>query len=152
MVKNLLKSKVFQDKFKVLRNLYQGPHLLIVSNSAGTDDDPRDKEAKQLEMMTGAKVFRHSTKKPGCGPEVFEYLRNASKKTKCPVKHPKQVAVIGDRLFTDVMMANMMGAWSIWVKDGVVKNNGFVGLTGTVSETELTDRSSHVWKKGCRIA
>lgn len=24
------------------------------------------------------------------------------------------------------MMANMIGAWSIWVKDGVVKNDGIV--------------------------
>ena len=36
------------------------------------------------------------------------------------------VVVIGDRLFTDVMMANMMGAWTIWVKDGIVMEKGIV--------------------------
>lgn len=33
---------------------------------------------------------------------------------------PSQIAVVGDRLLTDIMMANMMGAWGVWVKDGVV--------------------------------
>jgi phosphatidylglycerophosphatase GEP4 len=42
------------------------------------------------------------------------------------VTSPSQVAVVGDRLFTDVMMANMMGSYGIWVKDGVVPNNGVV--------------------------
>lgn len=126
-----------QNKFKLLRNLYHGPHLLIVSNSAGTNDDRDGKEAEELEMMTGVAVFRRSTKKPGCGKEVFEYLSKFSKKAKYPVKHPSQVAVIGDRLFTDVMMANMMGAWSIWVKDGVVENDGYVSRSWTSSKLKL---------------
>ena len=61
-----------------------------------------------------------------------------SKKTKRPVHHPSQIVVIGDRLFTDVMLANMMGAWSIWVKDGVVRDDGVVsdlnGMTGNTDE------------------
>jgi phosphatidylglycerophosphatase GEP4 len=36
------------------------------------------------------------------------------------VTHPSHVAIVGDRLTTDIMMANMMGAWGFWVKDGVV--------------------------------
>ena len=42
------------------------------------------------------------------------------------VTHPSQVAVVGDRLFTDMMLANMMGAWGVWVQDGVVKDTGIV--------------------------
>ncbi|KAI7369461.1 hypothetical protein KC336_g21007, partial [Hortaea werneckii] len=34
-----------------------------------------------------------------------------------------QVAVVGDRLFTDVMMANLMGAHGIWIKDGVIEDH-----------------------------
>ena len=41
---------------------------------------------------------------------------------------PDQIAIIGDRLFTDVMMANMMGSWGLWVKDGVVEEKGLVSL------------------------
>jgi phosphatidylglycerophosphatase GEP4 len=35
------------------------------------------------------------------------------------VTSPNQVAIVGDRLLTDVVMANMMGSYGIWVKDGV---------------------------------
>ena len=113
--------------------------MLIVSNSAGTQDDPEGKEAKLLEQATGVKVFKHSTKKPGCGPEVFKYLRDFSKTR---VKYPSHVAVVGDRLFTDVMMASTMGSWSIWIKDGVVENSGFV--SGSISYRELRSSAHHV--------
>ena len=96
---------------------------MIVSNSAGTDNDPQGKGAKLLEHATGVKVFKHSTKKPGCGPDVFKHLRNIPE---ILVKHPSQIAVVGDRLFTDVVMASTMSCWSIWIKDGVVINNGLV--------------------------
>ena len=41
---------------------------------------------------------------------------------------PSHIAVVGDRLFTDVMMANMMGSWSIWVRDGVEEERSPVSL------------------------
>lgn len=95
---------------------------MIVSNSAGTHDDPGGREAGILEQATGVEVFKHSTKKPGCGPDVFKHLQSIPK---IQVKHPGQIAVVGDRLLTDVMMATMMGSWSIWIKDGIVENNSF---------------------------
>jgi phosphatidylglycerophosphatase GEP4 len=61
-------------------------------------------------------VLRHSTKKPGCWEEAFELLRRSDE---AEVTRPDQVAVVGDRLFTDVIMANMMGSWAVWVRDGV---------------------------------
>ena len=78
-----------------------------------------------LQASTGVHVLRHDHKKPGCGAEIMEYFRKAidSKVTK-----PSQIAIIGDRLFTDVLMANMMGSWSVWVKDGVVQEKGIVGI------------------------
>jgi ribonucleotide monophosphatase NagD (HAD superfamily) len=36
------------------------------------------------------------------------------------VTHPSQIVVIGDRLTTDVMLANTMGAYSIFISDGVM--------------------------------
>lgn len=102
-----------------------------MSNSAGTDDDFENKEARLLENATGVQVFRHSTKKPGCGLGVLSYMiRNST----AGLSRPSQIAVIGDRLFTDVMMANLMGAWAIWVKDGVVKNDGPVSRDLHLSE------------------
>ncbi|KAI5203399.1 HAD-superfamily phosphatase [Aureobasidium subglaciale] len=93
--------KPYTERFEELRKAYPGSRLLIVSNSAGTLSDPTGAEADLLEKNTGVKVLRHNTK----------------------------VAIVGDRLFTDVMMANMMGSYGFWIKDGVVEEKGlFVKL------------------------
>ena len=44
------------------------------------------------------------------------------------VSHPSQVAVVGDRLATDMLMANMAGMWGVWVRDGVEQSRGFEGM------------------------
>lgn len=70
---------------------------MIVSNSAGTRDDIGGQEADLLEEATGVKVFRHSTKKPGCGSQILDYFKNESS---TGVTRADQIAVIGDRLST----------------------------------------------------
>lgn len=35
------------------------------------------------------------------------------------IQSPNEIAVVGDRLGTDVLMAGMMGSWSVWCKEGV---------------------------------
>ncbi|THZ29626.1 HAD-superfamily phosphatase [Aureobasidium pullulans] len=118
--------KSYTERFEELRKAYPGSRLLIVSNSAGTLSDPTGAEADLLEKNTGVKVLRHNTKKPGCHSDVLSYLRNAPD---TGVTHASQVAIVGDRLFTDVMMANMMGSYGFWIKDGVVEEKGlFVKL------------------------
>lgn len=122
---------------------------MIVSNSAGATDDPYGQEAKLLEDATGVEVFRHSIKKPGCGLDVFNHLHGDST---TGIEHPGQIVVVGDRLFTDIMMANMIGAWSIWVKDGVVKNDGVVSDgDGLLGLRFLTLPSSRSWRRRCRV-
>jgi phosphatidylglycerophosphatase GEP4 len=112
-------------KFEELRQAYPGSKLLIVSNSSGTGADPGFKDAELLEKNTGVTVLRHNTKKPGCSGEIMDYFcsRPDSQVTK-----PEQVAIVGDRLFTDMMMANMMGAHSLWVRDGVVEDRNIVSV------------------------
>lgn len=46
------------------------------------------------------------------------------------VTHPSQIAVVGDRLTTDMMLANMMGGWGFWIRDGVIplKKKSFVSV------------------------
>jgi hypothetical protein len=95
-----------------------------VSNTAGTDSDKQQKEAVVLEANTGIKVLRHSTKKPGCKEEVMAYFRAHPD---AGVSRPDQIAIVGDRLSTDIMMANMMGSYGLWVRDGVT-GRGFVSL------------------------
>ena len=75
------------------------------------------KLAAEVEQSTEIPVLPHSVKKPGCGQEIMEYFK---RHPETGVTHPSQVAVVGDRLTTDMMLANMMGGWGFWIKDGVV--------------------------------
>jgi phosphatidylglycerophosphatase GEP4 len=69
------------------------------------------------------KVLRHSTKKPGTHQSVMKYFLDHEDSG---VSKASQIAIVGDRLFTDVMMANMMGSHAVWVKDGVVVEKSLV--------------------------
>ncbi|TID14918.1 hypothetical protein CANINC_004589 [Pichia inconspicua] len=111
----------YEDKWNALRKAYPDAQLLIVSNSAGTNDDIDHRQAKIIEEKTGVPVLRHSTKKPGCSSEIMEYFK-ANK----VCEKPSDIAVIGDRLFTDIIMANMMGATGIWVSVGVQKSESLI--------------------------
>jgi phosphatidylglycerophosphatase GEP4 len=75
------------------------------------------KMKSELEASTGIVVLSHQVKKPGCGPEIMDYFRSHPE---TGVTSPAHVAIVGDRLTTDVMMANMMGSWGFFVRDGVV--------------------------------
>ncbi|KAK7540410.1 mitochondrial PGP phosphatase [Phyllosticta citricarpa] len=108
----------YKEHFAALRAAYPGSKLLIVSNTAGTRSfDADGSHAAQLERDTGVQVLVHNTKKPGCAPEVLSHLLSTPDSG---VTAPSQVAVIGDRLFTDVMTANLMGARAVWIRDGVI--------------------------------
>ena len=119
---------MLQDHFQRLRHAYPGSKLLIVSNTAGTDSDKNQNEAALLEANTGVKVLRHSTKKPGCKEEVMAYFKAHPESG---VLRPDQIAVVGDRLSTDIMMANMMGSYGVWVRDGVT-GRGFVSSSAPI--------------------
>ena len=77
-------------------------------------------------------MLPHSTKKPGCGPEIMEYFQ---KYPETGVTRPDQIAVVGDRLTTDIMMANLMGSYGVWVKDGVAppEENSIVSMSESFS-------------------
>lgn len=104
-----------------MKETYPNASLLIVSNSAGTLDDAGHKEAERLEKNTGVPVLRHNTKKPGCYPEILSYFRDRE-----IIDKPSQIAVVGDRLFTDMLMANMMGARGVWISKGVVESQSTI--------------------------
>lgn len=129
----------YNEQWEQLRKAYPDASLLIVSNSAGTNDDKGHEQAKILEDRTGVTVLRHTTKKPGCHEEIMDYF-----KKKGIVEGPHQVAVVGDRLFTDMLMANMMGAWGIWVRDGVVRSESLICRIERSVYDKLTNGSSPV--------
>lgn len=109
-----------QAKFKSLLEEYSPSNILIVSNSSGTSSqDPDGAAADRLERNTGVKVLRHAVRKPGCGQEIMDHFGDT-------ISSPSQIAVIGDRLFTDVVMANRMGAYAIWIRRGTIQDHGLV--------------------------
>ncbi|KAJ5653113.1 hypothetical protein N7490_000116 [Penicillium lividum] len=62
-------------------------------------------------------VFRLAAgteKKPFCGDQVVQWFRERE-----VISSPNEIAVVGDRLGTDVIMAGLMGSWSVWCKEGV---------------------------------
>jgi phosphatidylglycerophosphatase GEP4 len=88
-----------------------------VSNTAGATTYDRDgRLAKELQDITGVSVLTHHVKKPGCKDEIMAHFK---KHPETGVTHPSEIVVIGDRLMTDMMLANKMGSWGIWIKDGV---------------------------------
>ncbi|OAL46768.1 HAD-superfamily phosphatase [Pyrenochaeta sp. DS3sAY3a] len=117
--------KPYHDHFQRLRQAYPGSKLLIVSNTAGTNSDKNQQEAALLEANTGVKVLQHSTKKPGCKDEVMAYFKSHPESG---VTRPDQIAIVGDRLSTDIMMANMMGSYGVWVRDGVTGRGFFARM------------------------
>jgi phosphatidylglycerophosphatase GEP4 len=90
--------------------------ILIVSNTAGsTPSAEHESEALELERELSIPVLRQQPgrKKPFCGPDVLEHF------TKHGItSNPAEIAIVGDRLATDVLLAREMGAWSVWVRDG----------------------------------
>ncbi|KAL4079136.1 HAD phosphatase, partial [Scleroderma citrinum] len=94
-----------QGAWKECREAFGEGNVLIVSNSAGTRDDPGGIQAESVSYYLSAPVLQHNSLKPayacisGIRP-YFSSLRN-------PIKDDELV-VVGDRIFTDVVMANRM--------------------------------------------
>ncbi|KAH3671458.1 hypothetical protein WICMUC_004590 [Wickerhamomyces mucosus] len=128
----------YNDTWDKLRAQYPDASLLIVSNSAGTNDDKNHEQAKALEERTGVKVLRHTTKKPGCHTEIMQYFLENN-----ITKNAEEVVIVGDRLFTDVLMANMMGAWSVWIRDGVVRSESLICQIERAAYDKLTQNTNN---------
>ena len=89
--------------------------ILIVSNRAGAKPE-YDSELAILEKELGLPVLHHKGEKevkPVIAPMVLEHFHKHG-----VTDNPQEIAVIGDRLFTDVLMARLMGSWSIYISDG----------------------------------
>lgn len=58
------------------------------------------------------------------------------------IERADEIAVVGDRLGTDGVMARMMGSWSVWCRDGV-----FEGEEYARSQRDLLERME-IWVEG----
>jgi ribonucleotide monophosphatase NagD (HAD superfamily) len=67
----------------------------------------------------------------------MDYFHNTDGKEGLRDIRADQIAIVGDRLLTDMCLANEMGSWGVWVKDGVVdlKSKSVVGLISSRSSS-----------------
>lgn len=107
----------YVEHLEALKTYYTPEALLIVSNSAGTADDIDRVQANRIEENCGIHVLDHQTKKPGCHQQILDHFIS-----KGIVSDATEVAIVGDRLFTDVLMANMMGSYGVWLSEGVERS------------------------------
>lgn len=82
----------------------------ILSNSVGSSDDKGFKGAHKTEVALGIPVICHTVKKPGCIDELLHHYR-----VRGTTLLPHQICVVGDRILTDVVFANLHGLLSIHV-------------------------------------
>mmetsp|Transcript_41646 Transcript_41646/g.50680 ORF Transcript_41646/g.50680 Transcript_41646/m.50680 type:complete len:234 (+) Transcript_41646:204-905(+) len=82
-------------------------NVAILSNSAGTNDDPDYRDAAAIETHLGVSVIRHAEKKPGGLSEVLKHFEG------CGVTAPSELCVVGDRLLTDVVFGNLYGMLTV---------------------------------------
>ncbi|EEH21199.1 hypothetical protein PABG_03430 [Paracoccidioides brasiliensis Pb03] len=169
---SLIIPPTYLEKLKKLRtnpsspfNMDRNPYgILIVSNTAGSNPSNSlyEEEARHLESILShlrIPVFRsgvpvgavrsnessktppkcHPLKKPFSYPAILAHLRAQN-----VVSSPDEIAVVGDRLGTDVIMAGLMGSWSIWTKKGVTvgvegEDEGKEGMDfrGTLAKLEV---------------
>eukprot|EP00591_Stephanopyxis_turris_P006374 CAMPEP_0195529870 /NCGR_PEP_ID=MMETSP0794_2-20130614/32515_1 /TAXON_ID=515487 /ORGANISM="Stephanopyxis turris, Strain CCMP 815" /LENGTH=196 /DNA_ID=CAMNT_0040661245 /DNA_START=173 /DNA_END=763 /DNA_ORIENTATION=+ len=84
-----------------------GPsHVAILSNSAGTLDDPGYEDAIRIEQEMGIQVIRHNEKKPGGLDEMMQHFGD-------DVESPSQICMVGDRLLTDIVFGNLYGMLTV---------------------------------------
>ena len=79
-----------------------GPsHVLVVSNSAGTRDDAAQLQAESVSYHLRVPVLLHASLKPS-------YSCTAAALSALPGVAPHELIVVGDRIFTDVILAHRL--------------------------------------------
>ncbi|KAK7057647.1 mitochondrial PGP phosphatase-domain-containing protein [Favolaschia claudopus] len=94
-----------QDAWNECRETFGEGNVLIVSNSAGSKSDTGGIQAESVRRSLQAPVLFHPTPKPGysCIKAIKRYFASL----RAPVR-PEQLIIVGDRVFTDVVLANRL--------------------------------------------
>ncbi|KAJ6589966.1 mitochondrial PGP phosphatase-domain-containing protein [Mycena vulgaris] len=94
-----------RDAWEECRQTFGEGNVLIVSNSAGSSSDTGGIQAESVKRSLQAPVLFHSTPKPGysCIHSIQRYFSSLH----TPVR-TEQLIVVGDRVFTDVVLANRL--------------------------------------------
>ncbi|EJF57248.1 HAD phosphatase [Dichomitus squalens] len=93
------------DAWRECRETFGPGNVLIVSNTAGSHIDVGEIEAESVTHHLSVPVLRHASLKPSysCIKSIRAYFRSLPQ----PVRD-EELVIVGDRLLTDVIMANRM--------------------------------------------
>ncbi|KAI0333281.1 HAD-superfamily phosphatase, partial [Cubamyces sp. BRFM 1775] len=93
------------EAWRECRETFGPGNVLIVSNTAGSHLDAGEIEAESVSHHLSAPVLRHSSLKPSyaCIKSIRAYFASLPR----PVRD-EELIIVGDRLLTDVVMANRM--------------------------------------------
>ncbi|KIJ15571.1 hypothetical protein PAXINDRAFT_29563, partial [Paxillus involutus ATCC 200175] len=94
-----------QATWKECREVFGESNVLIVSNSVGTKHDPGEIQAESVSHYLSVPVLRHNSPKPAYS--CINAIRAYFSTLRVPIKD-EELVVVGDRVFTDVVMANRM--------------------------------------------
>ncbi|KAI9731013.1 MAG: hypothetical protein M1834_005476 [Cirrosporium novae-zelandiae] len=123
-------QEIYPPLVDKLHELQQKYHVVLLSNTLGLGTS-----SSSITTFHGIPVLPHTYQKPHPSllPQVLSYFRSLPSSPDKPVPtHPSHIAFVGDRLFTDILLANSMGAYGIWVRDGIAEggkyNNIWAGM------------------------
>ncbi|RKO85653.1 mitochondrial PGP phosphatase-domain-containing protein [Blyttiomyces helicus] len=102
----------FEEAWAECRRFFTADRLAVVSNSAGTPDDAGGVKAAAVEKALGVSVLRHEEKKPAGGHHASTHFRVP----------PTSIAVVGDRLLTDIVYGNLNGMLTIFASRVVTED------------------------------
>ncbi|KAI0628389.1 mitochondrial PGP phosphatase-domain-containing protein [Trametes polyzona] len=93
------------EAWQECRETFGPGNVLIVSNTAGSHLDAGEIEAESVSHHLSVPVLRHTSLKPSyaCIKSIHAYFASLPR----PVKD-EELVVVGDRLLTDIVMANRM--------------------------------------------
>lgn len=80
--------------------------------------------ADEVENALGVPVLRHAIKKPGGGAALLERFQHVAK--------PREMAMVGDRLFTDILFGNLNGTYTILTRQ-IISEKGDNAIAARVS-------------------
>lgn len=110
-----INDKKIHDTLNNLRNF--GKFIIVVSNSVVVDEknQPPEIRVNNHDVFYGIMLTKYP--KPFNGPEIEDFLKIQHQLNPSKLEFQKnKVAIIGDRLLTDIHLGNLMGWKSYLVK------------------------------------
>ncbi|KAF8548383.1 HAD-superfamily phosphatase [Imleria badia] len=110
-----------EDAWKECKEVFGDGNVLIVSNSAGAKHDAGQVQAESVSHYLSVPVLRHNAPKPAYS--CIKSIRGYFSTLRDPIKD-EELVIVGDRIFTDIVMANRMRVRPVRSAEGADAEKG----------------------------